>query len=371
MAPKQLASGQTRTDYYCNGSGVARPKEGYGKRQEKSQSTCKSGKICLSFLTVTKQENTQSPAAEGIGINVRYQKKHYGHQAEIQHLRMTDEEKANIAEHLERGVPMKTVLKNIKTSVASKLRPARLAERVTLHNIKRQFHIAAPEQCHPNDAVSVDMWVQAMREKGETLVRLYKAQGAVDPNGTFGATDFALALMREPQKELEELDTGTVCLDSTHGTTGYQFELTTLLVLDKVGSASEMSQASHIIESITKLDTATKVSSAALFKAKMESFKQAIVDDEVVEKANKLFEPVLQLVEGNKKRKMPDQSNEPANKKVKRQVRFYSTKEPRSSQLSPSLSKPTEAQKEVLRQQLINRNVESAQIITPAGHDYS
>ncbi|KAL3186349.1 hypothetical protein MRX96_028067 [Rhipicephalus microplus] len=43
--------------------------------------------------------------------------------------------------------------------------------------------------------------------------------------------------MTEPQKELlEESGTGTVCLDSTHGTTGYQFELTTLLVLDEVGS---------------------------------------------------------------------------------------------------------------------------------------
>ncbi|KAH8020136.1 hypothetical protein HPB51_024941 [Rhipicephalus microplus] len=137
---------------------------------------------------------------------------------------------------------------------------------------------------------------------------------------------------KEPQKKLlEELGTGTVCLDSTHGTTGYQFELTTLLVLDEVGSvrkhihcaviantpsssdnndyesppetASEMSQALHIMESITKLDAATKVSSATLIKAKIESVKQAIVDgevsEEVVEKANKLFEPVLQLVEGN------------------------------------------------------------------------
>lgn len=68
----------------------------------------------------------------------------------------------NVAEDLERGVPMKTILNNIRTSVACKLRPAHLAERITLHNIKRQFHIAAPEQCHTNDAVSVDMWVKAM-----------------------------------------------------------------------------------------------------------------------------------------------------------------------------------------------------------------
>ncbi|XP_070377088.1 uncharacterized protein [Dermacentor albipictus] len=151
---------------------------------------------------------------------------------------MSEKEKASIAEDLERGVPMKIILKRIRTSVASKLRPVHLAERTTLHNIKRQFNIAAPERCHTNDAVSVDTWVLAMKEKGETLVRLYKAQGAVHPSGTFSSADFALVLITEPQKELlEELGpAGTVCLDSTHGTTGYQFELTTLLVLDKVGS---------------------------------------------------------------------------------------------------------------------------------------
>ncbi|XP_049267672.1 uncharacterized protein LOC125756776 [Rhipicephalus sanguineus] len=102
-APKKLASGETRSHYYSNRSGVARPKEGHGNRREKSQGTCKSGKICLSFITVTKKENTQSPAPEDITINVRYQRKHYGHKAEIQHLRMSDKEKANGVNQRSRG----------------------------------------------------------------------------------------------------------------------------------------------------------------------------------------------------------------------------------------------------------------------------
>lgn len=236
--PKKLASGDTKIHYYCNRSGEARKKEGHGDRREKSQGSCRSGKVCLSFITVTKEDSTQSRTPEGTTIKVRYQRTHYGHKAEIQHLRMSDKEKISIAEDLERGVPMKTILKRIRTSVAAKLRPMHLAERSSLHNIKRQFSIAAPERCHANDAVSVDTWVLAMKEKGEALVRLYKAQGAVDPSGTFSSADFALVLMTEPQRELlEELGpAGTVCLDSTHGTTGYQFELTTLLVLDEVRS---------------------------------------------------------------------------------------------------------------------------------------
>lgn len=144
------------------------------------------------------------PTPEGTTIKVRYQRNHYGHKPEIQHLRMSDKEKASVAENLERGVPMKTILKRVRTSVASKLRPVHLAECSTLHNIKQQFNIAAPEHCHTNDAISVDMWVLVMKEKGETLVRLYKAQGAVDPSGTFPSADFALVLMTESQKELLE-----------------------------------------------------------------------------------------------------------------------------------------------------------------------
>nr|XP_037268532.1 uncharacterized protein LOC119159784 [Rhipicephalus microplus] len=116
-------------------------------------------------------------------------------------------------------------------------------------------------------------------------------------------------------------------------------------------TASEMSQALHIMKSITKLDAATKVSSAALFKAKMESVKQAIVDSEVSE----------EVMEKGRTRKQESRASS--------QILFY--KEARSSQLSSSLSKPTEVQKEVLKQQLMDRNVESAQIITSVGHDYS
>ncbi|KAH8030764.1 hypothetical protein HPB51_011604 [Rhipicephalus microplus] len=62
-------------------------------------------------------------------------------------------------------------------------------------------------------------------------------------------------------------------------------------------TASEMSELLHILESITKLDAPTRVSSASLFKAKMEFVKQAIVDvqvsEEVGKKANKFFQASL------------------------------------------------------------------------------
>ncbi|XP_049267688.1 uncharacterized protein LOC125756787 [Rhipicephalus sanguineus] len=57
-APKKLASGETRSHYYSNRSGVARSKEGHGNRREKSQGTCKSAK--MSFIYYCDEEGEHS-----------------------------------------------------------------------------------------------------------------------------------------------------------------------------------------------------------------------------------------------------------------------------------------------------------------------
>ncbi|XP_077503829.1 uncharacterized protein LOC144114150 [Amblyomma americanum] len=229
---KRLTNGCTRTYYACNRSGVARPGRGNKTRAMKSQGSCRSGRTCLSFLIVTRDEGT---------VKVSYQRTHYGHDADVEHLSMTDQERASIADDLSKGVPMRTILKKIRESVTSKLTPLHLTNRMDLHNIKRQYNLTVPERCHDNDAVSVSIWVQSMRNKGQPVVRLYKEQEVVDPTNTFSTKDFALALMTEPQEELlKVLGTGTVCVDSTHGTTGYQFELVTVLVLDEYGAGLPM-----------------------------------------------------------------------------------------------------------------------------------
>ena len=63
----------------------------------------------------------------------------------------------------------------------------------------------------------------------------YKAQGEQDINFTnLKKDDFLLAIMNQLQKELF-LTFGSKCvaIDSTHGTNSYDFQLTTLMVLDE------------------------------------------------------------------------------------------------------------------------------------------
>ncbi|XP_042149329.1 uncharacterized protein LOC8043964 [Ixodes scapularis] len=194
----------------------------------KSQGSCKIGNKCFSSMIVTTQGQVK---------DVVYQKQHYGHDMDVGHLTLTDKEKAEIAGKLSQGVPIKVIMKDIRTSISGPLRPLHLLERPQVHNIKRQFNITYSERCHQDDHRSVGIWAQVMMSQDNSLVKLFKQQGMADPTGQLSERDFALVLMTEPQQELlQKLGTDKICIDSTHGTTGYDFLLTTLLVVDEFGS---------------------------------------------------------------------------------------------------------------------------------------
>ena len=71
------------------------------------------------------------------------------------------------------GVPMMRILDNIRDSAA----PDRTAllERRDLLNVIRDFGINKEEERHADDATSVHMLAQELKEKGEVL--FYKARG--------------------------------------------------------------------------------------------------------------------------------------------------------------------------------------------------
>ncbi|KAG0426933.1 hypothetical protein HPB47_025989 [Ixodes persulcatus] len=160
--------------------------------------------------------------------DVVYQKQHYGHDMDVGHLTLTDKERAEIAGYNEghQDFHQRTIATTSTSSSAHRS-----------HNIKRQFNITYNERCHQDDHTSVGIWAQAMMSQDNSLVKLFKQPGMADPTGRLSERDFALVLMTEPQQELlQKLGTDKICIDSTHGTTGYDFLLTTLLVVDEFGS---------------------------------------------------------------------------------------------------------------------------------------
>ena len=97
---------------------------------------------------------------------------------------------------------------------------------------------------HENDATSVSVIVEELREEPFNPILIYKPQGTKDPlYSTLSDDTFILALQTKFQKELYEAHASTIlCIDSTHGTNQYRFKLITCIVPDDHGKGMLASQ---------------------------------------------------------------------------------------------------------------------------------
>lgn len=96
---------------------------------------------------------------------------------------------------------------------------------------------------NPDDHMSVDIWVDELNSMGtDSPVILYKQQGAAptDETGGMAACDFILCLQTIMQRQfmLQFGNGNMLCLDSTHGTNQYDFNLVTMMVVDDFGEGS-------------------------------------------------------------------------------------------------------------------------------------
>jgi len=103
----------------------------------------------------------------------------------------------------------------------------------------RDFNLCKGIRIASNDADSVAAWIEQNRADGDQcLVRYVKFQGAADEERNMREDDFMLIIMSETQLAvLQKLykPNSEVALDSTHGTNGYDYQLTTLMLIDEHG----------------------------------------------------------------------------------------------------------------------------------------
>jgi len=117
-----------------------------------------------------------------------------------------------------------------------------LCHRKDIHNVKVQYNVGCTQK-HANDHTSVQTWVEELNAMNEdSPVLLYKAQGDI-PSATtqnLSACDFILCLQTITQRRfMLQFGAGNiVCLDSTHGTTQYDFYLVTVMVVDDFGEGN-------------------------------------------------------------------------------------------------------------------------------------
>jgi hypothetical protein len=73
--------------------------------------------------------------------------------------------------------------------------------------------------------------------ENDSPILLFKDQGLPDESGHLKHEDFQLVIMTPFQKlMLNDFGNNIICVDTTHGTNAYDFNLTTLLIVDEFGA---------------------------------------------------------------------------------------------------------------------------------------
>nr|CAH7758959.1 unnamed protein product [Callosobruchus chinensis] len=212
----------------CNVPGKFVPETESEERQRslKSQGSCKIGASCTNQIIIKKTDGK---------CKVTYYKEHDGHPIELQHIPISKKNRNMLAAQLSSGVHNKKVLGNIRDNIGNKLKRIDLLDRKDLQNIKNSYNLKQDEgKLHKEDSISIDLWVEDQRSNVNNCVLLYKRQG--EDHHLLEKDDFTLIFMNKSQEfMLKNYGGNIITVDSTHGLNPYDFELTTLLVLDEFG----------------------------------------------------------------------------------------------------------------------------------------
>ncbi|XP_031354776.1 uncharacterized protein LOC116179198 isoform X4 [Photinus pyralis] len=142
--------------YNCNRSFAGkgpRDKNKQYKRLLKSKGSCKMSSYCTSQIKVTKKG--------GSDILIQWQKTHYGHTFDLKHIRLSIQDREEVALKLISGVTSEKILEEIQNGLEKELKRLDLLTRKDIWNIKERFNIKDSDgERLVNDAISVDLSVQ-------------------------------------------------------------------------------------------------------------------------------------------------------------------------------------------------------------------
>jgi hypothetical protein len=157
----------------------------------------------------------------------------------LQHVPLPNDKKEEIAAKLQQGISSERIIDDIRGSCNDEgIKRYHLLQKKDLQNISSSFGLEGARK-HSNDQQSVYAWIMEWEQSESNPVLFYKLQGQDymdDEDLNLTSEDFIVILQSPFQKTLEQKFAHKgVCCDATHGTTGYDFKLTTLLVIDEFG----------------------------------------------------------------------------------------------------------------------------------------
>ncbi len=218
------------TYYYCNRSGYF-TSNSTGKRKSPEHTSSKLDSYCTAAIVATVSDYTNY-------IKIYVCKTHYGHECRLGYTRLQSTLRQCVAGKLTQGVEVDRILDDVRDNIGGRLERIHLITRKDIANIERAYGLRGHRR-HDDDATSVRLWVDEMESKGDkTPVLVYKEQGKnyIEwPN--LHKQDFVIVIQTPFQAEMLKLfgPGNVICVDATHKTNGYDFQLVTLLVVDEFG----------------------------------------------------------------------------------------------------------------------------------------
>ena len=172
-----------------------------------------------------------------IGVNICYT--HYGHEKELQHIWLPKNKRQQVAALFQQGVSRDRILSDIREEAmqeSDEFTRYHLTAKKDLDNIMKSFGINEVQK-HPDDQESVWAWVEDWSNSENNPVLFQKYQGEPPPDWYNLTTDDFMIVLQSPfQKEMaHKFARNGICIDTTHGTTGYDFLLTSVVVIDEYG----------------------------------------------------------------------------------------------------------------------------------------
>ncbi|GFQ76802.1 c2H2-type domain-containing protein, partial [Trichonephila clavata] len=109
-------------------------------------------------------------------VVVQYFPKHTNHENQLDHLRLSESDRAAVAGRLKEGVSEKKILQDIREEITVDSGRKMLIEKKDIHNIKRDFNINGYIKRHEVDAVSVKLWTHEMKNNGENCIVFFSSK---------------------------------------------------------------------------------------------------------------------------------------------------------------------------------------------------
>lgn len=221
--------------FLCNRSGFCTPKQ-ERRRRIKSQGSCKAGNCCTAYITAREALATGTVTVSGCLT-------HYGHDRDVEHLRISASDRSSIVAYLQSGLPVDRILENIRGEYPTRAEDLRRSHLITAADIR---NIANSEglrlwRLDEDEDESVKKLVHRMDESEQSPVLLYKPRGVTPgPDLPRLVEEDFLLVMQTPEQRDQLLTSGAdvVYIHSVQGMHSCKLTLITLLVSNASGDGT-------------------------------------------------------------------------------------------------------------------------------------